>query len=90
VTVRFLVHGRVQGVGFRWFTAREAVRLGLGGAVRNLPDGRVEVVASGSAEAVGAMEVSLRRGPRAAIVTKVEKEEISDEAAAPSDFIISD
>ena len=44
-TVRFLVSGRVQGVGFRWFTHREAERLGIAGWARNLPDGRVEVLA---------------------------------------------
>ena len=47
MTTRFLVSGVVQGVGFRWFVARHARALGLGGYAQNLPDGRVEVVASG-------------------------------------------
>ena len=51
VTTRFLVSGVVQGVGFRWFVARHARALGLGGYARNLPDGRVEVVAAGGDDA---------------------------------------
>ncbi len=53
LTVR--VEGRVQGVGFRWWTRREAGALGLSGSATNLPDGRVEVVAEGSPEACQAL-----------------------------------
>lgn len=57
MTTRFLVSGMVQGVGFRWFVARHARALGLGGYARNLPDGRVEVVASGAGmEALAQLE----------------------------------
>ncbi len=50
---RYLVTGRVQGVGFRWFVEREARLIGVGGWVRNRDDGAVEVLASGTQRAVG-------------------------------------
>lgn len=59
----FVVRGRVQGVGFRWFAQRTGIRLGLAGHVRNLPDGTVEAHARGSAEALHAFEAALREGP---------------------------
>jgi acylphosphatase len=61
--VGFIVRGRVQGVGFRWWTNREAERLGIVGTVRNLPDGSVEVMARGTADALQRFERALRRGP---------------------------
>ena len=60
---RYLVRGRVQGVGFRWFVLQEAERLGLGGVVRNLRDGSVEVLAEGGPEAMAELERTLRCGP---------------------------
>ncbi len=57
------VAGRVQGVGFRWFTVRQALALGLVGWVRNLPDGRVRVVAEGPRDAAEALLAWLNRGP---------------------------
>lgn len=63
VPERFLVHGRVQGVGYRWWTRREATRLGLTGTVRNLPDGTVEVTCSGTPDMLARFETALRRGP---------------------------
>ena len=57
------VGGRVQGVGFRYFTQREARRLGLAGYVRNMPDGDVEMEAEGPAEQVEALAEAVRRGP---------------------------
>ncbi len=71
---RFLVSGRVQGVGYRMFAARAAGGLGLTGGVTNLPDGRVEVVARGSAEALRRLEGMLARGPGLARVSHVEAE----------------
>jgi acylphosphatase len=65
---RFLVSGIVQGVGFRFFTARAARGLGIRGFVRNLPDGRVEVVAAGTRDALLEFEAILRRGPAGAQV----------------------
>lgn len=70
--VRYLVHGRVQGVGFRWFVRREADRLGLAGYVRNLPDGTVEVVARGEPSELTLLERVLERGPAFAHVDDVE------------------
>ena len=64
--------GRVQGVGFREWTRRTAERLGLVGSVRNLPDGAVEVQATGSEEGLRRLEEALPRGPLAARVDRVE------------------
>ena len=72
-TVRFVVRGLVQGVGFRWFVMREALQLDLRGWVSNLADGSVEIVASGSDDAISTIEAALARGPRGAIVSRVEK-----------------
>ena len=71
-TTGFLVSGRVQGVGFRWWTRRTASRLGLSGTVRNLPDGRVEVRARGSVAALAELDTRLRIGPPGAAVEAVE------------------
>jgi len=67
-----LIHGRVQGVGFRYSTLIEADALGLGGWVRNLPDGRVEVVAEGPSAAVDSLIEWCRQGPRYAWVGNVD------------------
>jgi acylphosphatase len=69
---RFLVRGRVQGVGFRWFVEREAHILGVAGWVRNNPDGSVEVLAVGTREQLAGLHSRLREGPRAARVDSVE------------------
>ena len=71
VARRLLVSGRVQGVGFRWFARDTATREGVGGWVRNLPDGRVEAFVEGEAEAVTRVERALRMGPRGARVESV-------------------
>ncbi|MDF1502631.1 acylphosphatase [Roseisolibacter sp. H3M3-2] len=65
------VEGRVQRVGFRWFVREEATRLGLAGWVRNLPDGAVEVAASGEPDALAALRAALARGPQGARVAAV-------------------
>ena len=71
--MRALVRGRVQGVFFRYFARRHATSLGLGGTVRNMPDGRtVEIVAEGSRTAVEELLKHLRRGPPGALVQDVE------------------
>ncbi len=72
---RFFVSGRVQGVGFRYFAERTATGLGLGGYVRNLFDGRVEVYAIGSTEQLDSLRDALRRGPRMAAVHKLVEED---------------
>jgi acylphosphatase len=68
---RYIVRGRVQGVGFRWFVDHEARVLGLAGWVRNNIDGTVEALAMGSAEQHSAFSNKLRQGPRAARVDEV-------------------
>lgn len=70
---RFLVRGRVQGVGFRWFVEREAHMLGIAGWVRNKSDGSVEVLAIGSRDQLLGLRSRLRQGPRAARVDDVEE-----------------
>ena len=67
-----IVHGRVQGVSFRYYTQRRARELGLSGYVRNLWDRTVEVVAEGPRSALDELLVFLRVGPRAAFVTQVD------------------
>jgi acylphosphatase len=74
--VRAVVIGRVQGVGFRFSTAEEATMLGVRGTVRNLPDGRVEVLAAGRPTAVAALLEFCVRGPLGARVDRVEVEEL--------------
>ena len=71
VARRFVVSGRVQGVGFRYFTQDTARREGVTGWVRNLPDGRVEALAEGDADAVTRLERALRTGPHGARVDRV-------------------
>lgn len=75
VARRYVIAGRVQGVGFRWFTHDVAAREGLHGWVRNLADGRVEVVAEGDIISVDRLEAAVRRGPPAAHVERVEVED---------------
>jgi acylphosphatase len=85
MTARFLVAGAVQGVGFRWFVARHARGLDLTGYARNLPDGRVEVVARGTdAARLERLEAVLRTGPAGARVEQVDREELADESNVPS------
>src|SRR5579863_5095782 len=72
---RFIVRGRVQGVGFRWFVEREAHTLGIAGWVRNNADGSVEVLARGTREQLSGLRSRLRQGPRAARVDNVEEAE---------------
>jgi acylphosphatase len=70
---RFFIHGRVQGVGYRYFALREAEALGLSGFARNLPDGRVEVVAEGSDATLQKLEARLKEGPSFGNVEHVER-----------------
>lgn len=79
VARRFLIGGRVQGVGFRVFAQAAAAREGVHGFVRNLGDGRVEATVEGDQESVDRVELALRRGPAGAVV-----ESFDVEPAAPS------
>jgi len=71
VSVDYRISGRVQGVGFRWWTVKVATELGIAGSVRNAPDGTVAVHAAGPRSAVEAFERALRVGPPAARVDGV-------------------
>ena len=81
---RFLVRGRVQGVGFRWFVEREAFLLQISGWVRNNPDGTVEVLAQGTREQLAGLHSRLREGPRAARIDEVEVSEAQPVAGLTS------
>ncbi|MGK0168960.1 MAG: acylphosphatase [Gammaproteobacteria bacterium] len=70
---RFIVSGRVQGVGFRASTQKMAHKMGVGGTVRNLPDGRVEVLAYGTQACLSALADWLQVGPRFARVDALER-----------------
>ncbi|MGH9359708.1 MAG: acylphosphatase [Terriglobia bacterium] len=70
---RYLISGRVQGVGFRFFAEREANRLGLRGYVRNLSDGRVEAYAVGEPGFLNSFRGRLAEGPRAAKVVQIDE-----------------
>ena len=70
---RYIVKGRVQGVGFRWYVQQEAATLGLHGWVRNTVDGNVEVLAAGSESQLSDLYVRLKRGSRGSRVDRIEK-----------------
>ncbi len=74
----YLVKGRVQGVGFRWFVHREAAALELRGSVRNTESGHVEVVASGSEEDLAELRKALERGSRGSRVDSVEQRDLAE------------
>lgn len=88
MTRGWLVSGAVQGVGYRYFVRKHALPLKLSGWARNLPDGRVEVVASGVESAIDQLEVLLGRGPVHGRVSHVDKFEISDEVDRAISFEI--
>jgi acylphosphatase len=86
---RYLIRGKVQGVGFRWFVARNATRLRVMGYARNLPDGSVEVLAVPPDPASREeLERLIGRGPEFAQVSSVEKSEISVEIGKHKTFDI--
>jgi len=78
-TARFVVSGRVQGVFFRASARQQALGLGLSGHARNLPDGRVEVLACGSGAALDALERWLWRGPPTADVAEVSRDDLPEQ-----------
>ena len=77
---RYIVEGRVQGVGYRYFVMREAASLGVTGFARNLPDGRVEVVGEGADDVLATFEQRLRQGPSFAEVKHLERAAIPPRA----------
>lgn len=79
---RYVVEGRVQGVGYRYFVLRQADGLGVRGFARNQADGSVEVVAEGSDAALADFEARLRQGPAFAEVKSVEREAIGERGSS--------
>lgn len=82
-SVRLLITGRVQGVGYRWFVREQARRLDLAGWVQNRADGTVELVASGPAERLEPFLAAVHRGPEGARVGSVDV--LSDAEAGPAE-----
>lgn len=78
MVLHFLIQGRVQGVGFRWFVHREASELHLSGWVRNTEDGDVEVVAAGAPDDLAELRSSLCHGPRGARVDRIVEHHLND------------
>ncbi len=85
---KYLVSGTVQGVGFRYFTQRAAAKLKVGGYVRNLRDGRVEVFVMGTPQQLHELRGILERGPRFSSVTEVREEAASPDPQYEQNFVI--
>jgi acylphosphatase len=85
MVLHFLIQGRVQGVGFRWYVQREAAELDLRGWVRNTEEGEVEVVASGTDEDLAELRASLRRGPRGSRVDRLVEHQLAESEAKDLD-----
>jgi len=85
---RWIISGRVQGVGFRWFTVRRATEHGVVGWVRNLPDGRVEVQGKGAAASIRLFEADLGQGPHMARVENVDKADVPLEVVDDKSFLV--
>jgi acylphosphatase len=75
------IRGRVQGVGYRWWTAGEAQRLGLAGWVRNRRDGTVEILAIGAPDVLDKLAEACAQGPAAAAVSAVERTTADDDGS---------
>lgn len=88
VRAHVVAQGRVQGVGFRVFLQSQAIRRGLNGWVRNLPDGRIETEVEGTHVLVDEFIQVLKRGPSLAHVQEVQVEWLNPNARDSSDFII--
>src|ERR1039458_7272812 len=82
MVLHFLIQGRVQGVGFRWYVQREAGLRDLRGWVRNTEEGEVEVMGSGTAVTLAELRASLRRGPRGSRVDRLVEHQLAESEAA--------
>ncbi len=82
----WVVEGRVQGVGFRWFVVNRARALGVGGWVQNRDDGAVEVLGTASRDVLDRLETELRRGPPSARVTRVTSSDVPHEDVEGKSF----
>lgn len=87
-TRRYFVSGKVQGVGFRFFAQRAAEKLGVSGFTRNLSDGRVEVLAVGSAVQLTQLKIALEHGPHFSRVSGVHEEEAPPSTQYENGFVI--
>ncbi len=88
ISKHLIISGRVQGVGFRYFTYRNAKELKLKGWVKNLRDGTVETVFTGDAENVYNMIEQLKEGPASARVENIEDVEVNADTDSFNDFTI--
>jgi acylphosphatase len=88
VARRWVVQGRVQGVGFRWFIQTRAHAMGVVGWATNRPDGSVEVVGLAMASTLAAFEALVRQGPRGARVTEVTQDEVPHDFVDAKSFVI--
>jgi len=82
---RLLIEGRVQGVGFRWWTLGQARALGLAGWVRNRRDGSVEVLAIGETQALEALARACAQGPAGAVVRSMRRKAAEDDGSETFD-----
>ncbi len=82
MVLHFLIRGRVQGVGFRWYVHREAAELGLRGKVRNTDTGEVEVVVAGDEASLAELRTQLHKGSRGSRVDAVIEHELAENEAA--------
>jgi acylphosphatase len=80
--IHLVVHGRVQGVGYRWWTQQAALRLGLDGWVRNRTDGTVELLAIGEPAMLEQLAQACRQGPSAARVAHIRRDQATDDGSA--------
>jgi acylphosphatase len=85
---RYLISGTVQGVGYRYFTQRAAAKIKVGGYVKNLSDGRVEVFVMGTLQQHRELRTMLERGPRFSSVTEVREEVASPDPQYDQVFVI--
>ena len=85
----YRVTGRVQGVGYRWWTRSLAVRLGVSGTVRNLPDGSVAVHARGTDDQLRRLAAQLAQGPPGAHVSSVDPLPYASDGLSDGDFVIA-
>ncbi|OLQ88445.1 acylphosphatase [Vibrio panuliri] len=86
-TTKFIVSGRVQGVGFRYHTAYFGLKLGATGYAKNLWDGDVEVMITGNEEQINQMHHYLLDGPRSARVDNLRREEVDYQAFKGFDIL---